>query len=140
MAVAGAMAAIEIVEDRYRDYAALAAPTLVADDFFGAGCVLGEERSDGRALDLSQVSARMLIDGREVGRGRGSDILGDPLSALLWLANDGARRGRALAAGTDRAARQPRADQLDRGGAGRDGQERRVRTGAGALSVTARSA
>jgi 2-keto-4-pentenoate hydratase len=31
LAVAGAMAAIEIVEDRYRDYAALAAPTLVAD-------------------------------------------------------------------------------------------------------------
>ena len=41
----------------------------------------------------------MLIDGREVGRGRGSDILGDPLNALLWLANEGARRGRALAAG-----------------------------------------
>ena len=98
-AVAGVMAAIEIVEDRYRDYEALAAATLVADDFFGAGCVLGEERSDGPALDLSQVSARMLIDGREVGRGRGSDILGDPLSALLWLANDGAHRGRALAAG-----------------------------------------
>ena len=47
-AVAGVMAAIEIVEDRYRDYEALAAATLVADDFFGAGCVLGEERSFGR--------------------------------------------------------------------------------------------
>jgi 2-keto-4-pentenoate hydratase len=97
-AVAGVMAAIEIVEDRYRDYEALAAPTLVADDFFGAGCVLGEEQSFG-PIDLSHVSARMLIDDREVGRGHGSDILGDPLSALLWLANDGARRGRALAAG-----------------------------------------
>ena len=94
------MAAIEIVEDRYRRLPeALSAPTLIADDFFGAGCVLGEERSDGRELDLSQVSARMLIDGREVGRGSGRDILGDPLSALLWLANDGARRGRTLETG-----------------------------------------
>jgi 2-keto-4-pentenoate hydratase len=99
MAVATAMAAIEIVEDRYVDYAGLSAPTLIADDFFGAGCVLGEERSDGRELDLSQVSASMLIDGREVGRGSGRDILGDPLSALLWLANDGARRGRTLETG-----------------------------------------
>ena len=65
----------------------------------GAGCVLGEERSDGRELDLSQVSASMLIDGREVGRGSGRDILGDPLSALLWLANDGARRGWTLETG-----------------------------------------
>src|ERR1700682_1963211 len=40
-AVGACMAAIEIVDDRYVDYRALGAPTLIADDFFGAGCVLG---------------------------------------------------------------------------------------------------
>ena len=33
------MAGIEIVDDRYRDYRSLGAPTLIADNFFNAGCV-----------------------------------------------------------------------------------------------------
>src|SRR5205085_7435854 len=33
--------AIEIVDDRYVEWETAGAPTLVADDFFGAGCVLG---------------------------------------------------------------------------------------------------
>src|SRR5258708_614935 len=33
--------AIEIVDDRYADWRTIGAPTLVADDFFAAGCVLG---------------------------------------------------------------------------------------------------
>src|SRR6516165_3289120 len=34
--------AIEIVDDRYEQWESLGAPTLIADDFFAAGCVLGE--------------------------------------------------------------------------------------------------
>ena len=34
--------AIEIVDDRYADWRTIGAPTLVADDFFAAGCVLGK--------------------------------------------------------------------------------------------------
>ena len=62
--------------------------------------MLGEERSDG-AISISRRSRRAHADRRPGGRprGAGSDILGDPLGALLWLANEGARRGRALAAG-----------------------------------------
>jgi 2-keto-4-pentenoate hydratase len=41
----------------------------------------------------------MLIDGQEVGRGVGADILEDPLVALLWLANSRAQRSQSLAAG-----------------------------------------
>ena len=41
----------------------------------------------------------MRINGREVGTGRGGDILGHPLNALAWLANGLAGRGRTLAAG-----------------------------------------
>ena len=85
-AVAAVMPAIEVVEDRYVSYPALDAGTLVADDFFGAGCVLGPETTDWRALDLGAVTASMTIDGVEVGRGAGRDILGDPLAALRWLA------------------------------------------------------
>jgi 2-keto-4-pentenoate hydratase len=86
-AVGACMAAIEIVDDRYEDYRALDAPTLVADDFFQAGCVLGAPVAEWRSLDLSAVAGRMTINGEQVGSGRGGDVLGHPLNALAWLAN-----------------------------------------------------
>lgn len=98
-AVGACMAAIELVDDRYRDYRALDVPTLIADDFFNAGCVLGPEVTSWRALDLAQLTGRMLINGEEVGRGSGGDILGHPLRALAWLANLCAARGQPLRAG-----------------------------------------
>ena len=49
--------------------------------------------------DLTSLGGRMRIDGREVGTGKGGDILGHPLNALAWLANALAARGQALTAG-----------------------------------------
>jgi 2-keto-4-pentenoate hydratase len=98
-AVESCMAAIEIVDDRYVDYTKLDAPTLIADDFFGAGCVLGDPLSDWRHFDLAAVAGRMHINGHEVGQGVGAHVMGHPLEALAWLANTLARRGRSLAAG-----------------------------------------
>ena len=42
-ALGACMAAIEVVDDRYQDYKSLDAPTLIADDFFNAACVLGRK-------------------------------------------------------------------------------------------------
>jgi 2-keto-4-pentenoate hydratase len=97
--VEGCMAAIEVVEDRYVDYPALDTPTLIADDFFGAGCVLGSVRTDFKASALSSVTARMSINGVEVGSGKGTDVLGDPLRALAWIADSLAARGQGLKKG-----------------------------------------
>jgi 2-keto-4-pentenoate hydratase len=93
------MAAIEIVDDRYADYRALDTPTLIADDFFNAACVLGKPLEAWRALDLTALRGRMAINGIEVGTGSGGDILGHPLAALVWLANALAERGQQLNAG-----------------------------------------
>lgn len=98
-AVESVLPAIEVVDDRYADFAALGAPTLLADDFFQAGCVLGSPVADWRGLDLAALSGRMLVDGTEVGRGHGRDVLGHPLNALAWLSGTLARRGRGLMAG-----------------------------------------
>jgi 2-oxo-3-hexenedioate decarboxylase/2-keto-4-pentenoate hydratase len=98
-AVEAVLPAIEVVDDRYADFAALGAPTLLADDFFQAGCVLGAPVADWRDLDLAALSGRMLTDGVEVGSGHGRDVLGHPLNALAWLAGTLARRGRGLMAG-----------------------------------------
>jgi 2-keto-4-pentenoate hydratase len=99
-AVGSIMAAIEVVDDRYEDWGSLSAFTLIADDFFGAGCVLGQEQRAWRDFDLARVSARMTVNGVEVGAGVGADILGDPLTALVWLVNESARRGHSLRAGS----------------------------------------
>lgn len=98
-AVAAVMAAIELVDDRYTDFRALGAPTLIADNFFGAGCVLGPEVADWRRHDLAALRGRMTIDGRLYGEGRGDAILGHPLDALLWLARHRSERGESLQAG-----------------------------------------
>jgi 2-keto-4-pentenoate hydratase len=98
-AVGAVMAGIEIVDDRYLDYRSLGAPTLIADNFFNAGCVLGNPIEDCRPLDLARLEGRTLINGREAGRGQGAMVLGHPLEALAWLANARAARGLGLQRG-----------------------------------------
>lgn len=96
---AALMAAIEVVEDRYVDFRALDAATLIADGFFGAACVLGREANPELAGDLARASATMSINGVEVGRGEGAHILGEPLAALRWLRAARADQGRPLKPG-----------------------------------------
>jgi 2-oxo-3-hexenedioate decarboxylase/2-keto-4-pentenoate hydratase len=100
-AVAALFPAIEIVDDRYVDFEAREPDwrTWLADDFFGAGIVLGEPISEWRRLDLAAVHGSMRINDMEVGSGHGRDIInGHPLEALAWLANAEATRGRDLPA------------------------------------------
>lgn len=102
-AVAGSIGcylpAIEIVDDRYVKWETLGAPTLIADDFFAAGIVLGPPVPRSAVPDLVDVEGRALINGREVGRGTAADVLGHPHHALAWLANHLASQGTALRAG-----------------------------------------
>jgi 2-oxo-3-hexenedioate decarboxylase/2-keto-4-pentenoate hydratase len=98
-AVGACMAAIEIVDDRYEDFRAQTTPTLVADDFFNAGCVLGRGVENWQALDLSTLKGVMRINGREVGTGTGADVMGHPFNALAWLATNMTERGSQLNAG-----------------------------------------
>jgi 2-keto-4-pentenoate hydratase len=91
--------AIEIVDDRYADWRTIGAPTLVADDFFAAGCVLGKPVLRAAAPDLLSVTGIAFINGVEVGRGTGADVLGHPHAALAWLANHLAAGRKSLRAG-----------------------------------------
>jgi 2-oxo-3-hexenedioate decarboxylase/2-keto-4-pentenoate hydratase len=98
-AVGSLMVGIELVDDRYESFPDFSAPVLIADDFFNAGVVLGPDVADWRSLDLSTIEGVMEIDGVEVGRGVGADILGHPLNALAWLAEHRATLGMPLRAG-----------------------------------------
>lgn len=101
-AVASVHAAIEVVDDRYVDFENRVPDwrTWVADDFFGAGAVLGPPVEDWRKMDLSETLGIMTINGVQVGSGVGRDIInGHPLEALVWLANEQSAMGRELPAG-----------------------------------------
>jgi 2-oxo-3-hexenedioate decarboxylase/2-keto-4-pentenoate hydratase len=91
--------AIEIVDDRYVKWETLGAPTLIADDSFAAGCVLGPAVPRNTGLDLLRVTGRAIVNGKEEARGTGADVLGHPHNALAWLANHLAAEGRGLHAG-----------------------------------------
>jgi 2-oxo-3-hexenedioate decarboxylase/2-keto-4-pentenoate hydratase len=98
-AIDSAMPAIEIVDDRWVDYRAVDTPTLIADDFFNSGCVLGAPVKVDDANALAAVAGVTIINGQERGSGRGADVLGHPLNAIAWLVNSPATAGRGLQAG-----------------------------------------
>lgn len=98
-AIGSVHAAIELVDDRYADWRITEAPTLVADDFFAAGCVVGDAVSPKEVGDLAALAGITRINGVEAGRGMGADVLGHPLNALAFLAASLAARGRRIEAG-----------------------------------------
>jgi 2-oxo-3-hexenedioate decarboxylase/2-keto-4-pentenoate hydratase len=98
-AVAAYMTAIEIVDDRYVDWRKTDAATLIADDYFAAGAVLGPPIPARAVRDAAALHGTTVINGAEVGRGIGSDVMGHPLNALAWLANSLAEAGAHLGAG-----------------------------------------
>jgi len=55
--------------------------------------------TDWREIDLVGARGTMTINDELVGEGRGGDVLGHPLEALVWLANTLAERGKSLKEG-----------------------------------------
>lgn len=98
-AVESGMAAIELLDDLRHDYTRLNAAVMVAGNVWNAGVVVAAPVSDWQRLDLSAVTARLAINGREIGSGNGSDVMGHPLNALAWLAEKLAAAGTPLRRG-----------------------------------------
>jgi len=97
--VASAHAAFEIIDDRNADYAVLNAASIVAENSWNAGIVVGPP-CDPRTLGhLDDVDGELLINGVSAGVGSSRDVLGGPLHVLAWLARFLARRGEALRPG-----------------------------------------
>lgn len=96
--VAAAMPALEIADDRNADYALLKSHALMlaADNAWNEGAVLGAPVRDWHALDLAALRGTASVNGKSVGEGYGRDVMGHPLDALAWLANNLADRGLGL--------------------------------------------
>jgi 2-keto-4-pentenoate hydratase len=61
--------------------------------------VIGTPVTEWRRRDLSTVSSYLTISGREIGAGKGGDVMGNPLNALAWLADKLAAAGTPLKRG-----------------------------------------
>lgn len=89
--------ALELVEDRHADYGDLDALSLIADNSWNAGAVLGPFVTEWP--DLASVLGVVEQDGTQVDSGQGREVLGHPFEPLLWLTRHLAERGQALKAG-----------------------------------------
>jgi len=98
-AIGAVMPAFELIEDRNADYGRLDAFSLVAENAWNAGIVLGSPVSAWRDLDLAAARGALAVNGDLVSEGRGADALGHPLNALAWLADQRVARNRPLERG-----------------------------------------
>jgi len=99
-AVATLHPAIEIPDSRYEHFATVGLAQLVADNACAHRFILGPAASDDwRGLDLAAHRGKAFKNGALAGEGIGSNVLGGPVIALTWLANELSRHGMTLRAG-----------------------------------------
>jgi 2-keto-4-pentenoate hydratase len=89
--------AMEIVDDRCCDYATLEVLSLVADNSWNAGIVLGDFQASWP--DLAAIEGVVSLNGEVVDRGFGRDVLGHPFHSVGWLAEHLANAAQGLRAG-----------------------------------------
>jgi 2-keto-4-pentenoate hydratase len=97
--VEACMPAFELVEDGDADYKTLDAFTLVAQNTWNGGVVLGAPVPDWRSLDLENAVTRCWINDEPAGQGKTGDAMGHPFEAVAWVANLLNRHGRMLRSG-----------------------------------------
>ncbi len=88
--------ALELVDDRNADYADISALvlTLIADNAWNSGIVLGSAVKDWQSLDLESILGTVSINDKSEDEGHGRDVLGHPFEALRWLVNTIAEQGK----------------------------------------------
>jgi 2-keto-4-pentenoate hydratase len=99
-AVAALAPAIEVVGSRFAGgLAGKGRYRITADGGANIAFAAGRWTTDRPARDVREHAVVMRIDGREHGRGTGARVLGDPLEALVWVAERMRTTGRGLKAG-----------------------------------------
>jgi 2-keto-4-pentenoate hydratase len=96
-AVATLHPAIEIPDSRFQDFARVGAAHLVADNACADRFMLGlASPADWRDLNLAEFQVEVSVSGQERVIGLGSNVLGDPRTALTWLVNELSQYGMSL--------------------------------------------
>lgn len=92
------VAALEIVDSRIADWNISIVDT-IADNGSSGLFVLGSNRVGLDGLDLVNIQMTMRSGDETVSSGSGADCLGNPLTAVAWLANTAREHGAPLRAG-----------------------------------------
>jgi 2-keto-4-pentenoate hydratase len=89
---------IELIDSRIVDWRISLADT-IADNASSAGFVLGRSRVAPAEVDIRGIDATLSRGGEVVAAGRSDAVLGNPVTAVAWLARTVARHGVRLRAG-----------------------------------------
>jgi 2-oxo-3-hexenedioate decarboxylase/2-keto-4-pentenoate hydratase len=94
-AVSEIMPAFELIEDRFAEYKSTQALTLIADNAWNGGVVLGPATIVSADRNLDGIGGTLASNGTAIAAGKTDD----PLGALAWLANQAAECARSMTAG-----------------------------------------
>jgi 2-keto-4-pentenoate hydratase len=84
-ATAALAPSIELIDTRITDWKIKLCDT-IADNASSAGFVLGAERVAPRSLDVKSIDAVLTRNNEVVANGRSDAVLGNPVTAVAWLA------------------------------------------------------
>lgn len=87
---------IEVVAGHLKNWPEQDVFSVIADNGTDGALVYGIGVEDWREIDLKHVEVHLAINGRISRTGSGVKVLGDPLEALVWLANARAKDGDGL--------------------------------------------
>jgi 2-keto-4-pentenoate hydratase len=76
---------IELIDTRIRDWKIALCDT-IADNASSAGWVLGPQRVSPKDIDIKTIDAVLTRNGELVAEGRSDAVLGNPVTAVAWLA------------------------------------------------------
>jgi 2-keto-4-pentenoate hydratase len=97
--IAAVIPSVEVVDHRFADWAAVDAPSLVADNATRGAWIGGRSVPFRCEMDLAGHTVVLLASDRLVSTGPGAAVLGDPLNAIARLANELPTHGQALKCG-----------------------------------------
>ena len=89
---------IELIDTRITDWKIKLCDT-IADNASSAGWVLGKERVSPKDVDIRAIDAVLTCNGEVVAEGRSDAVLGNPVTAVAWLARKVDQFGVRLKAG-----------------------------------------
>ncbi|QBJ97109.1 2-keto-4-pentenoate hydratase [Rhodococcus sp. ABRD24] len=76
---------IELIDSRIKDWKIGLADT-IADNASSAGFVLGKARVAPADIDIKAIDAVLTCNGERIAEGRSDAVLGNPVTAVAWLA------------------------------------------------------
>ena len=98
-AIASVHPTIEVVAGHLRNWPEQDVFSIIADNGTDGALVFGQGTERWRSLDLVNMDVCLTVNGELVRTGIGRNVLGDPVSALVWLVNARSRDGDGLKAG-----------------------------------------